>query len=669
MKVLRPLICAFVFVSLPAFNSFGEEEESVIVVSAGKIQQEEDNNVEQVDVISSEKIAESGAKTVSDALRSVPGITVNAVSAANPTESISMQGLSSEYVKIMIDGVSVSGDVDGNVPVFQLPVENIERIEVISGSSSVLYGSDAMGGAINIITKKNEADFDQLKFNLALTQEGGISPSTLNWRDYSAATASLSSGRFSSSLTASIDYTPGKEKYTNDALAGKIKYYESTKKQLDFLRASADWTDDWGKIGAYGLYTDSSQICNYTKTGYDKGSTMEYTSSRMEGGITGKYIYDNNLSFNYFSAVKYYYLDTVYSVAAGSNSSTKGTETDFIEWESDVRATLLAGDYNEILFGLNADVETIDGDSFDERKKALAFAAFAQDTLSLADGKVKILPGARLDYAPSVQGSGTIVQATPKLSLRYDPCESLVLKCSYGMGYKLPSLKQKYWVFRHNYAPGAGNFILYGNDDLDPEKSHGFNASIDKNFDNIFKLGISGYFNYLIDMIDSVVIDATSSPQIREYQNVDKAITYGAELSFSSTLDRFECRAGYVFAKAKAYDSSSDKWNDMGLRSEHRVTASVSYLFPVVETKVALNGEWNSRQLISTGGDDYTPDYLMAGVCLSKKFLEEKLELYLRGDNLLNNLNFKDGSNGDNQKDYYGLYDGFTLTLGGKFKW
>ncbi|MBO6177071.1 MAG: TonB-dependent receptor [Treponema sp.] len=668
MKSVLPRAFGLISVMMAAFFVQAEEE-TVIRVSAGKIEQEEDAHVEQVQVISSEKISESGAKTVSDALRNVPGITVNAVSAANPTESISMQGLSSAYVKIMIDGVAVSGDEDGNVPVFQLPVENIERIEVISGTSSVLYGSDAMGGAVNIITKKNTDFSEEAKIHFTVTEEGGISPSTLNWRNYTAAGGTFSLGRFSSAVTGSIDYTPGKEKFTNDALAGKIKYYESTKKHLEFIRGSADWQDDWGKIGIYGLYTDSSQICNYTKTGYDKGSTMEYSSSRMEGGISGNYIFDGTLKFDFFSALKSYGLDTVYSVAAGVNSTEKKSETDSLEWESDLRGTWHPGDFNEILFGVNADTEFIKGDSFDESKHALSVAAFAQDTVSLLDGKIKIVPGARADWSPSVQGSGSIFQVTPKLGLRYDASDSLVLKLSYGMGYKLPSLKQKYWVFRHNYAPGAGNFILYGNTDLNPERSHGFNAAMDKNISNICKVGISAYFNYIIDMIDSVVIDATSSPQIREYQNVDKAMTYGAEVSFSSVLDRFECRAGYVFSAAKAYDEYSGKWNSMGLRSAHRITASAGYLIPVIETKVSINAEWNSRQLISTGGSDYTPDYFMTGAVVSKKFLEEKLELYVRGDNLLNNKNFTDGSNGDTQEDYYGLYDGFTVTAGGKFKW
>ncbi len=645
------------------------QEEDVISVNADKIQQESDNNVEQVKVVTSEEIKDSGAKTVTDALRNLPGVTVNAVSPSNPTETITMQGLSGSYVKIMIDGVAVSGDIDGASPISQIPVENIDHIEVISGSSSVLYGSDAMGGAINIVTKKTQSEFDGVKINAGLTEEIGISPSTLNWRNYTAGNFSAAGENISGNITGSLDYTPGKEKYTNDALAGLIKYYESTQKRLSFLRGNADWSDDWGKIGAYGLYTDSFQICNFTKTGYDKGSTMEYDTSRLEGGITGEYIYDDNLKFTGFSAVKSYYLTTIYSVYAGAYSSENQSDTDFIEWESDLRGDWTFNSWNQIVFGLNGNYETIDSTSFSQRKKAADFSAFAQDTIKLFDERFTVIPGARLEFAPSIQGSDTIVQATPKISLRFDPFENTVVKLSYGMGYKNPSLKQKYWVFRHNYAPGAGNFILYGNTALKPEKSHGFNASLDQNVNNLFKIGISGYFNYIIDLIDSVVTDATSSPQIREYQNVDKAMTMGAEISLSSKIDRFEGSAGYAFTNAKAYNQDSDQWEDLGLRVKHRLTASASFLIPKIESKISINGEWNSRQLISTGGNTYTPDYLMVGARLSRKFLSDRLEVYLRGDNLLNNFNFYDGNNGSNQKDYYGLYDGRTFTIGARFNY
>ena len=131
-----------------------EAEDDIITVNADKIEQQIDESVEQKRTITDEDIRKSGAKTVGDALKTLPDVTVSAATAGNANESVTMQGLGNGYVKIMIDGVSVSTDIDGATPIFQIPVENIERIEVTKGADSVLYGSEAMGGVINIITKR-----------------------------------------------------------------------------------------------------------------------------------------------------------------------------------------------------------------------------------------------------------------------------------------------------------------------------------------------------------------------------------------------------------------------------------------------------------------------------------------------------------------------------------
>ncbi len=660
--------CFLVFCAGIAFASEGDD---VIKVTANRVEDEipQEKQTQHIKVVSAEEIKESGSKTVSDVLRSVPEITVNAQSSANPTETVSMQGLSSEYVKILVDGIAAGTDIDGSTSISSIPVEDIERIEVISGAGSVMYGSNAMGGVVNIITKKAKNEYDGVKLHFNLGDEFSFSPQTKNIKNYTSAGLSVAGEKLSGNVSSSFDWNPGKQKSSWDALSQDyIDYYESTKKNLAFVRAGGEYTDEWGKLGAYALYNSSYQICNFTKTGYDKGSTMEYSSSRLEGGINGKYIFDSNLNFTAFSSVKSYTLDNTYNVSAGSYSSSKKTQSDSTNYESDFRTNLKVGSFNEILFGLNVLFDTIDGNTFDEKKSQWQFAGFAQDTIKILDEKLSIVPGARFTVSPGNDGEKTLMQAVTNLALKYEAGENTTLKLSYGMGYKIPSLRQKYWIFRHNYAPGSGNFILYGNADLKPEKSHAFNFSEDTKILNILSVSSSAYFNYILDLIDSVVTDAESTPQIREYQNVDKAITYGAGLNIAIDLDRFSAKAGYTFTTAKSYDTENGEWLSMALRSAHRITASASYKIPVLEAKLSANAEWNSPQLLTTGSSLKTPDYFMAGATLSKLFFADKLELYTRVNNLFNNLNFKNGTNGETQKTYYGLEDGTTLTLGAKLK-
>lgn len=670
-KVLIPFAAFSLFFTGYARSQVIEEEDAVIEVSAQKLVQEISESVEQKSVVSEEEIQKSGAKTVGDALKNLPEITVSNASAGNENESVTMQGLGNGYVKIMIDGVTVSSDFQGSTPIFQIPVENIEKIEVTKGADSVLYGSESMGGTINIITKKNAENADSeenVKISGSLTEEFGYSPAISNWKNYLAGTFFAGGKNLSNSLAACLNYVPGKEKTTFDALAGKITYFENTQKILGFARDTLSWKDEWGNVSLYGLYADSDQKSNFTKTGYDKGAEMDYRSFRGEGGLNAKYIFGDSFYLAGFSAGKFYYMKTSYDVKAGLYSSSSSTDSNSCDWESDIRAYWKLNESNDFIFGANADLESIAGSSFDERKYALETAFFAQDTILLFDEKLSVVPGFRLDYSPEIQGSSTNFMATPKLALKYAPTEYTAFRLSYGMGYKMPSLKEKHWIFRHSYAPGAGNFILYGNPDLKSEKSHSFNAEIEKNVANYFKINIGGYFNYIIDLIDSVVIDATSSPQIREYQNVDKAITYGGEVSACTELERFKGKIGYALTEAKSFNDSSDEWQDLALRVRHRVTASAEYLIPVIETSVSANVQWNSKQLLSTGTDYYSPDYLMLNASLSKKFFDEKLEVYFGADNILGNKHFKKGTNGENQEKYYGLEDGTTLRLGSKLK-
>lgn len=319
-KVLIPFAVFSLFFTGYARSQVIEEEDAVIEVSAQKLVQEISESVEQKSVVSEEEIQKSGAKTVGDALKNLPKITVSNASAGNANESISMQGLGNGYVKIMIDGVAVSSDFDGSTPIFQIPVENIERIEVTKGADSVLYGSESMGGTINIITKKNAENEDSeenVKISGSLTEEFGYSPAISNWKNYLAGTFFAGGKNLSNSLAACLNYVPGKEKTTFDALAGKITYFENTQKILGFARDTLSWKDEWGNVSLYGLYADSDQKSNFTKTGYDKGAEMDYRSLRGEGGLNAKYIFGDNFYLDGFSAGKFYYMKTSYDVKAG----------------------------------------------------------------------------------------------------------------------------------------------------------------------------------------------------------------------------------------------------------------------------------------------------------------------------------------------------------------
>lgn len=647
-------------------------EEDVIVVTAGKIEQSVSNAVEKIQVVTSEDIKKSGAKTLTEAVKSVPGVSIKGAAAGNPVDSISMQGFYSDYVKILVDGIAVSGDIGGATAVFQVPVEDIERIEIIQGASSALYGSDAMGGVINIITKKVQPSADKIDFKGALTEEFTLKKDN-DWRNYASANFSFGAGRICSSVSGSFDYTPGKKDYEYYAFAGKyVSYYETPFKRMGFVRASVDWKDSWGRTGFYTLFSDAVQKSNFSAVGFDSGSVMEYKTDRIEAGLSGEYKYSEKLCFSGFSSVKGFLLSTDFEHFTSDSGSgflyrnSTASDSNFIDWESELRSSWNLNELNFFLFGFNANLQTVDGDSFEGREKQLLLSSYAQDTITFLSKKICIVPGVRFDYIPEISGNAQAFMVTPKLSVKYSPVKDSVIRFSYGMGYKTPTLKQKFWSFYHNYAPGEGNFILNGNPDLESEKSQSFNLSFEQNVINLFKISVSGYFNYIIDMIDSEIIDKNTVPQTRSYINVGKAVTYGGDFCISADLDRFSFKGSYAYTGAKSYVDGC--WEDLSLRVTHKVFLSLGYMIPLIETEIVCSADWSSRQLTKTGGNEYTPDYLMICASASKKVIDEKLEIYLRADNLLNNLSFIRGTDGSDQESYYNLHDGTTFSLGAGIK-
>ena len=642
---------------------------NIIVVSGAKIEETIDDSVEKVQVVTAQAIKESGAKTLTEAMKNIPGVVVTGASAGNPVDSISMQGFDSAYVKILVDGVAVSGDIAGSVSVFQIPVENIDHIEVVQGATSALYGSDAMGGVVNIITKKTKSS-EKLTFGGSLTQE-----LSSNFRSYTGLNADFSVAGFTANVSAAYDYSAGKKDYYDfePLYQTATKYYKTPHKELSFARLVLGRDFDMGSAGLTASITDSLQKSNYTAVGLDTAAVTTYESDRIEGGLNGEYYLSDTMTLSAFTSLKYFTLDTdsplvdVSDDLSAISSVENAQETDSLDEETEVRLAWDPNLYNSVLIGFNMNFQSIEGDAFSGTEKQVLLSLYAQDTVALADETFFVVPGLRFDFSPSVGGSDTLFSVTPKISLKWNPAEDTTVRFSYGMGFRVPTLKQKYWVFYHNYASGDGNFILYGNTDLDPERSQSFNLAVEKKFSPKLAVTLSGYYNYITDLIDSVVIDSESSPQIRTYENIDKAMTFGGEIGLSGKINRLDWKAGYALTQAYQYEDGD--FDELTLRVPHRVTASAGYMIPKAEVKVTLNGEWNApRLLTSSGGDEYSPDYLMCGLNISKTLWSGRLEVYAHADNLLNNLHFKDGTDGDSQKEYFGLNDGAVFTVGASFK-
>lgn len=130
-----------------------EEASEVVVVTGTRTERALSDSVVTTDVVTQEQVLESGASDASEVLESIPGVVVTR---SFRGAGVQMQGLDSQYVLILINGQRMIGRRDGVLDLSRIPAERIERIEIVKGAASALYGSDAIAGVINIITREPE---------------------------------------------------------------------------------------------------------------------------------------------------------------------------------------------------------------------------------------------------------------------------------------------------------------------------------------------------------------------------------------------------------------------------------------------------------------------------------------------------------------------------------
>ena len=635
------------------------EEDDVIVVSASKTEETQDSASEKVHVILDEDIKKSGAKTVSAVLGTVPGVVVSSVNSKSGSSSVMMQGFEGQYVKVLVDGIALPGDSEGNVYLERFPVENIDHIEVVQGASSALFGSDAMGGVVNIITKKQLVSKDKTKINGYVAEEFST-----DIRNFVNAGIGFAGRYFTSFFNGSFDSQNGISEKTFDRSIGFVDETQIPKSRLGYADGRMSWKLNTWDINISGFYSDYKR--ESTNVGVSKNtkyiSDSNYFERRTGITLSGRKQFNDCWEISAFASGKRHDsgLDEVKRLSYTPASSKDATN---YELETELKALWTPNIYNRAVFGFNGKFEKEDNNYFESEKKQVLLSMFAQNTVDVSGGdeKLMLVLGERLDFQPEVDGSKHYLQGTPKISLCVKPFDFLTARLSYGMGFKVPSLMQKYYVFYHTH--GNSGFYIYGNEELLPEVSHGFNLSFDQSFGKFLSISESGFFNYHKDMIDTEKV-TEGKKYFYRYINIGKAITYGATIGISGKFDRLGFKAGYAFTGAKLINN--DEYTDLTYRIPHRVTASVSYLVPVAETLLYVNGEWNSPQLVSAEDDNYSPDYLVLSAGIDKKFWNDRIDLYCRAENILNNAHFIEGSKGENQKEFFSMYKGVVFSFGGK---
>ncbi|MBN2424554.1 MAG: TonB-dependent receptor [Calditrichaceae bacterium] len=478
-----------------------------IIVTAGKYEQQAENVPVSISSISAQDMAQRNAVTIDDALRYVSGINMN-------LDQVNIRG-SSGYAKgvgsrvmLLVDGVPyITGDTQGLV-LEALPVNQIEKIEIVKGAGSALYGSNAMGGVINIITKPVGE-----KTKVSLKMYGGLYSEPYHeqwqWAD--------------------------KSRY----LYGLKAYCEQRYNQLGIsIAAVKDGDDSYRK--------------NDWKERYNIGGKIEYDFSPFNRLIiTGNYMDQKRGNFLYWKDLSHaltppdsqlsekvhsqrYYLSPVYRWIISQkayfkisgiwfhnrfkdNIGNRGNhaDSDFINGE--LQLGVQTGRHT-LVFGVNPSYNKVQSNIFSSRK-GLGAAVFIQDEFLWSEKWIATL-GGRYDYY-DIDIIGQNSSINPKIGLVFKPGGGSVLRFSAGTGFRAPSMAEAF------ASTSTGGITVIPNENLKAERSQSVELGLNQVFSKYLGADLALFYNYYENLIEGGFLPSGYI----QFRNVTKARITGFELN------------------------------------------------------------------------------------------------------------------------------------------
>jgi outer membrane receptor for ferrienterochelin and colicins len=543
----------FLLMTAVAFAQRGTDSSSTsldeVVVTATRTPRSMGNIAIPVSVISSKTLYQSGSLRLHDILAEQTGIQV----IDNFGKGIQLQGLSSEYTLILIDGEPLIGRTAGVLDLSKITVKNIRKIEIVKGPSSSLYGSEAMGGVINIITDRagqNKTDLG-LRYGRFNTVDGNLNFSR----------------RFNKTdIAASVNYNQSKGySLKPNALQKTVEPFRRSTQNLSIHQQLGE---KW-KAGA-SFRANSSHIDN-TIFVQNLGTTI--ASKGFEKNE--EYNFTPYLQFNRDQKIK----STLRGYLTGFNAVQQLAVKNANGGYDDRFRQLFARVENQTDWQITANAafttgagivrETVRSNRYDTastlRSNTIAYF-FTQHEQKISP-KLTMIGGLRFDANQAYASVWS-----PKIALQYKSSEKLKLNISYGRGFKAPDFRQLYLNFT-NLAAGA--YSVFGSEvavdeikrltaaqqldqttalvgslsALKPEVSGGLNAGI------VYTMNASSQFTANIfrnDLKNMIVTDVIAfkknGSQIFSYFNLKRALTQGIELGAQQKVGQWlQLNAGYQF--------------------------------------------------------------------------------------------------------------------------
>ncbi len=669
-------------------NSFANSSlEEVMVTTATKTEKNIEGVSASIIVITEEEIQKTGASTLDKILEKVPSINAQYGRFPHPSASskasISLRGMGANGTLILVDGKRLSGETESPYEMTRITASMIERIEIVKGSMSTLYGSDAIGGVINIITKKvdknvstldlkygSNGDGDAVNKNVNFTNRGSVdklrykintsiddtTPYKVN-KSYTQQAINPSSGadlngNSLDNISGNYDVTY-KDEATVKTIGTRLEYDFS-----DNFTAGLDlsyFTEDReGQYLGNASATSGGLITNTPVNSEDKNRRIDISSDF-------KYLINDDLSMNTKVYRSYYkkrnYTDPLTFDGATNTKFSANVTIDTLE--SDL--TYILNDSNIITTGLEYRKETRDSGAINPDASSSEFitkvvnykSLFIQDEIEISD-TLNAIVGTRYDNISNADNKITLQAGLVK-----EIAEDTSIRANYAQGYRTPDIAELYVVSMYykgakRYGSEVINTIKTESYDLKPEQSQTFELSLSNKYENLSSV-FTIFNNKVKDKIDLVSYnDSSSSTKYYTSENIDQVDIKGAEVSFDYDLNK-DIDLGLNATYLKTEDESTGK--------ELTYTPDISASFSV---NYKITNDLNTNLMLRYIGEQYsnstnteqTNNYTLVDLGAQYQ-INKNIEYYLGVDNIFNKE--VDEEIGTNVGSYY--FTGLRITF------
>ncbi len=618
-----------------------------VVITAQYAPKRRADAVQKMRVIGAEEITARGAVNVTDVLRQELNFRISNDNILGA--GLTMMGISGENVKILINGVPVIGRLDGNIDLNQLNVNEIEQIEITEGPLAVNYGTNALAGTINIITKRPEQNSIGASAE-AFTESSG---------HYNLG-AAANAGRKNSSLRLSAGrnffdgWHPGDSPlwHRRSGLADITRFQQWNPREQVFGRAayriSGDNEARKGKERYLEIGTEifREEIINRGRPDAPYGERAfddTYRTARSDVNLK----YQSPLgerarvhiiaAFNDFQRIKNTYVTDLTGVS--STLTDVASLNDTSRFQTAMSRGSVIRDFGSALqvqAGYEVEIEYADGERIDDPTGRMEnYAAFATAEWQPAE-RITLKPGLR-----ATVNSRYDAPLVPSLNTLWKLNERQRIRASYARGFRAPGLKELSFYFvdiNHN---------IIGNPDLDAEDSHHYSIGFEQHTarNSPWGYGISAFYNDITNLITLAAVNETEY----SYVNIGEQQTGGLQGQVNYAAGGFDVQVGALYTAIS---------NRLGARADvpgfiytPEANANLRYTSPSGKWTASVFYKYNgARNFFLLAGDEVRESVLAAfhtaDLSAERRFWDGRLSLQAGSKNLFNLENIMAGAGG-----------------------